>query len=349
MNNKVKRVAVVGAKGYAGLVLSELLLKHPNADLLAVSSRDLDWSLKDDLNCEGASRVNSCGLDRLLEFLPDLDAIFLALPAKASMNLVPRLLKSRLKIIDLSGAFRLSPDLYLKWYGHPHTALEALENSSYGLCPWQDCYGRLISNPGCYATAALMALIPLLKSSAIDPSSIIIDAKSGATGAGRSLQSNLLFGELAENFYPYKISSHQHQPEIESYLEKFSGDRSSIIMTTHLLPIKRGIQLSIYADLLSDEEHAYQSYIDSYKEYPLVKFSLLRDLKSNAQRRMLSLASIFSLPYVNIAIQSQNRKLLLFATIDNLMKGASSQAIENFNRLFSFPYLEGLLKKGEIK
>lgn len=345
MHKRYIRVAVIGAQGYSGLVLAKLLIEHPCVEFVAVFSRNPCWKLCDDLPHEFASKVPTYSMEKLFDILPRLDAIFLATPVEVSLALVPKLLQFHLKIIDLSGAFRLKPLSYAKAYGHKHTASSVIAQASYGLCPWQRIYKQLVSNPGCYATGALMALIPLLRAGVIDPGSVIVDAKSGVTGSGRSPKTPLLFAELAEDFYPYKIEGHQHLPEIETYLRGFSSVLCSPTLITHLLPIRSGIQMTIYTNLLLSEEAVIRAFHCAYGDYPFLTFSLLKTLSSGQKKKKLSLRGVVGTAQIHVVMEVKGEKLLLFVTFDNLLKGAASQAIENFNQIFQLPLTSGLVKE----
>jgi len=312
-------VAIVGANGYSGVELARILLNHPNADLKACFVRDTKWRLSHEIFDKKAESVSTLNFHDLIPLARDFKFIFLATPIEVSLELVPRLV-AQTKIIDLSGAFRLS---------------EAHE-AHYGLIPWNTGQNSsLVSNPGCYATSCLMALIPLLKNKLVDPSNIVIDAKSGTTGAGRSAKENLLFSEVSESCLPYKIGIHQHLPEIKKYADFFSGANTDIQLTTHLLPIRRGIISSIYLKRHSqfslESEAKYlssmtQAYEEFYGKEPLVRFGSVDD-----NSKLLSLRAVVGSPRTHISYVVRDQKIFVFSCIDNLLKGAASQAVENWN------------------
>jgi N-acetyl-gamma-glutamyl-phosphate reductase len=347
------RVAVLGARGYSGLELCRLLLSHPHVQLVAAagSGAKPGWKLADELPEDSstptaqASTVANLSAEQVVESASTLDVVFLATPAEISMEFAPRFLRAGCSVIDLSGAFRLPAPEFEKAYGIPHSAPELLEQASYGLVPWAEpvptskpCKPYLIANPGCYVTAALMALIPLLRAGVLDERSIVIDGKSGTTGAGRKASPELLFSELAGEFYPYKVGRHQHLPEIQRHaellgkLEKGSFDPH---FTTHLLPIPRGISLAIYARLKPGFDATEISraighlYDRAYAGYPLFAHGAA-DSPDSARR--LSLRRVTGTPRTQVSYAVQGDKLYLFSLIDNLLKGAASQAIENLNR-----------------
>lgn len=348
------KTAIVGAQGYTGLELAKLLSAHPCAKLDAVFSRDPNWELQTDPAIGYEIMAPTYPLATLADHAHQFDCIFLATPAAVSMEIASHLQTTAAHIIDLSGAFRLPAQEYTKWYGEEHYAPSLINKAHYGLCPWwalpvtTDVH--LISNPGCYATNALMILIPLLQHKLITPDTIVIDAKSGVSGAGRKADTQLLYGEIADNFYPYKIGQHQHTPEIVHYLHLFSGQHCTLLLTTQLLPIKRGLAVSIYTRPQSnytdnDLEHAVsEAYTQAYQNYPLARHQPLSTLSPMQIRQMTSLQTVSGTPYIHITYKAQNNWLMLFGMLDNLMKGAASQAIENFNRLFKLPITCGLLQ-----
>lgn len=348
-----KRVAIVGAQGYSGLELARILLHHPKAELCGVFSRDTDWRLEHDLPDDKAHTVPTHQPDQLLAVAETCDTVFLATPADVSMQLAAALAPLAIQCIDLSGAFRLTVEEFESWYGEAHTASAPLAEAVYGLSPWltqkqAPNAHALIANPGCYPTAALMGLVPLLEAGIIDSKNLIIDAKSGVSGAGRIAKKPLLLAEMQQNFYPYKIGKHQHTPEIIRYLQSVSARPVSLHFSTHLLPIKRGISVSIYADLIAykrDINRAIQAVYDkAYQEYPLARYGALDEATSAEQLQLTSLCSVVGSARTHIAWQQVETKLQLFVSIDNLLKGAASQAVENFNQLNGFKLATGLVE-----
>lgn len=313
-------VAIVGGSGYSGLELARILKKHPQAQL--------------------KSSVGTRDIDTLWSTLNTLDTVFLATPAEVSMELAPKILAAGVNVIDLSGAFRLKTSAiledYSKWYNFTHTQINLVEKAHYGLVPWTkpmtEAGPLLIANPGCYATAILMGLLPLLNGQLIHPESLVIDAKSGTTGAGKKAVESQLFSEVEGECLPYKIGKHQHLPEITLYAEKFSSIAIDPFLTTSLLPVRRGITAGIYAQLLKgksllDVELAFKEY---YATYP---FTL----------KGLNLKRVVGTPSTQISFEVVGEKLYLFSSIDNLLKGAASQAVENFNLLHQLPVETGLM------
>jgi N-acetyl-gamma-glutamyl-phosphate reductase len=340
LKTKEKKItcAVVGARGYAGLELMKILLKHPLVELKYAFATS-QFEIFDQLNSDKSSKVE-CLLDS--EIMTHLaDVVFLATPAEVSLKLAPKILDAGKKVIDLSGAFRLKKHDYPKWYGFAHTEKKALEMANYGLLPWVGPAPslNLVANPGCYATAISLALIPLLKENLINPEHIVIDAKSGASGAGRKASENLLFTEVDGECLPYKVGRHQHEPEILETVEVYTGIKIKPHMTTSLLPIRRGIIAGVYATLnegktASDVEAALHK---SYSQYPFIQWTAI-----SKSANLLSLKKVVGTARTQISYEVVDQKLYVFSCLDNLMKGAASQAVENLNRIYDWPVETGL-------
>jgi len=269
------------------------------------------------------------------------DVVFLATPAEVSLALAPKILAAGKKVIDLSGAFRLKQNDYKKWYGFEHTEKNLLAEAQYGLSPWigPASKEKLVANPGCYATAITLALIPLLKNNLIKEDSVVIDAKSGTSGGGKKAAENLLFTEVDGECLPYKVGRHQHYPEIIEALEKFGGKKMEVHLTTSLLPVRRGIIAGVYAQLHSDKnlQDVEAAFAQAYNEYPLVSFGSVQK-----QPGLMSLKKVVGTAKTHISYEVVGQRLYVFSCLDNLLKGAASQAIENFNRLSDLPLATGL-------
>ncbi len=367
-SNKIQ-CAIFGAYGYSGQELLRSLLLHPNIDKVFIVQNQRTESVQsflpeNNLNLEKI--ISLCHEDfktRINQFT--LDLLFLATPAEVSLELVPELFnlfQNKIKIIDLSGVFRLhNPELYPQWYKLNHTknSLPFLNSKTYGLIPFANVNelqtSALISNPGCYATAILLALIPILKNKIIDPTTIVIDAKSGTSGAGRKAAENLLFNEVDHECLPYKIASHQHFPEICEYANKFSNCEIDPIFSTSLLPTRRGIIAGIYGKINSEhftnnqivnnqniEMLIKEAYISGFKDYKLVKFGPASDHQSTVR---LSLKKVVGSARTHITYKVDKTKIYIYSTIDNLMKGAATQAIENMNQIFGWDIELGLMQR----
>jgi N-acetyl-gamma-glutamyl-phosphate reductase len=335
--SKTTSVSVVGARGYAGLELCRLLLKHPAVKLTHCYATG-DFTLADSLFEDAAKGVVCLKDSELLATITDV--VFLATPAEVSLKLVPQILAAGKKVIDLSGAFRLKKNDYKAWYHFDHSAPEALAQANYGLLPFAGpvpagC--KLIANPGCYATAISLALIPLLKKDLVSLEGLVIDAKSGTSGAGKKAAENLLFAEVAENCGPYRVGKHQHLPEVQEACAQFGsnergqGPTIAPHFATSLLPVKRGIIAAIYATAkTSDLQEVENAYAEAFKDEKLVRFG--RDVA-----KWTSLSAVSGTPFTHISYELIGNKLYVFSVIDNLLKGAASQAVENLNRFLDLP------------
>ncbi len=336
-------VGIVGISGYSGGVALELLLNHPKVRVSYVSANNTTGKVSEiwpklagrtQLVCEqfdAAKAVKLC------------EVIFLAVPHTVSMQITPKLLAGGVRVIDLSGDYRLKKGAdYKKWYGTDHVDVSNLAKAVYGLPEFyrEDIRkAKLISNPGCYPTAALLALAPLTTTSTKSIESIVIDAKSGVTGAGRKATLPFSFGEVNENFKAYKPLFHQHVPEMELYLSKIAGKDFTLDFVPHLLPINRGILETIYVRLNEKTTLAavHKMYTRFYK-----KESFVRVLDQGQQPEF---KNVVGTNYCDIGlITSQNGRLVVVTSaIDNLLKGASGQAVQNMNIMCGFNEKEGLL------
>jgi N-acetyl-gamma-glutamyl-phosphate reductase len=340
---RTANVAIVGARGYTGQELARLLLAHPAARLTACFSTDATYRLSDLLPEASAASVPVYSLK---DAIPSggLDAIFLATPAEVSMELAPKLLEAGMSVIDLSGAFRLEAAQYPKWYGFEHKSASALAAARYGLVPWtkpsETKTPVLISNPGCYATAALTAILPLLAHGLIEPETLVIDAKSGTSGAGKKAAENLLFSEVDGDCLPYKVAAHQHLPEIIRHAKAFAGAEIDPAFSTHLLPVKRGITAAVYARVKKGvtASKVAGAFAEAYENYALVRHGA-------PAPALLSLRKVVGSARAHVAHHLDGDKLYVYSAIDNLLKGAASQAVENLNALLGLPVTTGLLDK----
>lgn len=325
------QVAILGATGYTGCELMRLSLQHHRIKLVAVSSETFSGRPVEQLfpflgDAAGLTLQALSELDKLGE----ADFVFSALPHGKSMNVVPRLLQQGKKVVDLSADFRLrSPDHYEEWY-QKHTAPALLKEAVYGLSEiYRDRIrgAQLVANPGCYPTAALLALIPAVQSSLIDLGSITIDAKSGVSGAGRSPVLNSLFAEVNEGVKPYKIGKHQHTPEIEQELGLIARERIKLLFTPHLLPMNRGILITAYANLKTaiTQKEVFDIYYTFYQNARFVRICPPGTAPSTQQVKGSNYCAI------GIALDARTNRLILIAAIDNLLKGASGQAMQNMN------------------
>jgi len=361
------KVGVVGASGYAGLELVRLLQRHPAANLRVCFSTNASFNFADYLPDRSARGITVVSVKELPNWVHELHTVFLATPVEVSVELAPQLLKAGINVIDLSGAFRLTGGtkedrmkVYEDFYQLKHPCPELLDQAEYGLLPWKSQgesvasragLPTLVANPGCYATSVLMALLPLLKRNLIQSEGIVIDAKSGTTGAGRKAKENLLFTEVEGECLPYRIAKHQHLPEIRQFTKSFASVDIDPAFATHLLPIRRGILTSIYAKLSPDvTAHDIEvAFCTDYSDYGLVEWGELHGGMDRSDNYSLSLKRVVGTGMTRLHYQLDSGKLYLFSMIDNLIKGAAGQAIENFNAIRKIPvgtglkHLEGVL------
>lgn len=333
------RTAVVGARGYSGLELVRGLLPHPYASLTeAYASKAFDLAAEVEL--PGVENVRVAGEAEILGTQADL--VFLATPTEVSLELAPKLAARGKKVIDLSGAFRLHHHAIREWYGFDvEPAL--LASAYYSLVPFAGPVpkeAKIVSNPGCYATAVQMALVPLLKKGLIDPAMVVVDAKSGTSGAGRKANESQLFTEVAEDLRPYRIGRHQHLPEIREGLAQYAAAEPELFFSTQLLPVRHGIQAAVYAKVaygatLADVDAAYA---EAFARYPLAKFGALEK-----RPQLANLTKAVGTPETRIAYELRDGKLYVFCCIDNRLKGAATQAIENMNVWMDWPVTAGLV------
>jgi N-acetyl-gamma-glutamyl-phosphate reductase len=337
------RVAIVGASGYTGGELARLLANHPSATLSAATSRRYDGQRLDQVFPHLTGRIDIEIKDHSVDEIIDLaDFIFCAVPHKTAMDIVPAFIEAGKKVVDLSADFRIRDvAVYEKWY-QAHSAPELVKHAVYGLPELyreQIREASLVANPGCYPTSITLALAPLLETDLIDPQSIIADSKSGTSGAGRAASVTTLFCEVTDGFRPYKVGgTHRHVPEIEQNLSKCAGFPIKVSFTPHLLPISRGILSTIY--------------VNQTREVELDKLQTLYQKKYQNERfvRLLEAGVQPATQYVRgsnycdiaLAQDVRTRRIIITSAIDNIVKGASGQAVQNMNLMCGFAEDAGL-------
>jgi N-acetyl-gamma-glutamyl-phosphate reductase len=338
-------VGIVGVTGYAGEELLDILLNHPNVRVTNISAKiDKPQEIsKIFAKFEGRLKL-ICKEPDIKEIITKSDLVFLALPHTVSMNMAPKLLNAGKRVIDLSADYRLKDTkIYEKFYQAKHKDKAHLTQAVYGL---PEIYrnkiknAKLIANPGCYPTVCILALAPLVAFNLMDLDSIIIDAKSGVTGAGRKIVESFLFSEINEDFKAYKINVHQHAPEINQELSKLSGKKIEVTFVPHLLPLNRGILATIYVKKgHKAAKSPSRKLIDLYKKF-YKKEAFVR-IKEEAEFPRLK--DVAGTNFCDIGIKDEGNKVIIIATIDNLLKGASGQAVQNMNIMYNFPEDTGLL------
>lgn len=333
------KVGIIGASGYSGLELVKILLHHPEtcisfiagtARVAGMNIADLHPVLRGQIDLELALT----DVDKVIS--SDVDCIFLATPNEISLELVPRIInESNKKVIDLSGSFRLkNKSLYPEFYGFENNNNNLLDEAVYGLPEVNESQirkARLIANPGCYPTSIILPMIPLLVSGMINISSrIVIDSKSGVSGAGRKPTENTHYVENNESFKAYKIHSHRHEPEIKQELSFAANNEVEITFTPHLLPINRGILSTIYATLKQGvtADHVQECLEKMYKNKKFVRILPVGTYPE--------IKYVANTPYCDIGFSVRGSEIIFVSCIDNLLKGASSQAVQNYNLMFGF-------------
>ncbi len=336
------RAAVIGGTGYAGAELVRILSGHPRAELTMITSRQYAGQPFSDIYPAMAGIVNlTCHAFSEEAVSEAADVIFTALPHKASMEVVPGLIDRGKKVVDLSADFRFKdPDLYEAWY-EPHQAKDLLKTAAYGL---PEIYSEdiqnafLVGNPGCYPTSVILPLLPLIKAPFVDPDSIIADSKSGTSGAGRSVSLATHFCEVNEGFKAYKVAEHRHNPEMDEVLSLFAGRTIHMTFTPHLVPMTRGMLTTIYVGLKEDvSSRDVASYLDSfYEDKPFVRICPTGRFPNTLYVRGTNYCDI------GFQVAERTKLLVLISAIDNLVKGASGQAVQNMNIMFGFAETAGL-------
>ena len=337
------KVGIIGVSGYSGMLALELLLKHDDVRLTYVGANSTEGRL-DQIWPHLKGKTNlTCEKFDLKKAIEAADLFFLAVPHTASMKITPKLLQAQKKIIDFSADYRLkSKQAYERWYEVKHTDAKNLSRAVYGLPEFyrEDIKkASLVANPGCYPTAALLALAPLISTRTDIIQSIIIDAKSGVSGAGRKMTSNLMFAEVNENFKAYKVLNHQHTPEINLYLSKMAGRSIKVTFVAHLLPINRGILETIYVQV---KEKILESALFNFyrKFYKTEKF--VRVLSPGSQPEIKDVANT-NYCDLGLALSKDKNLIVITSVIDNLMKGAAGGAVQNMNLMCHFAEDKGLV------
>ncbi len=343
MSEKIS-VALIGASGYGGAELARLLANHNHAKLkIATASGERAGAKLSDLFPSLRSVCDLVCEEFDLDQIAQCDFTFIALGHGKAMAMAPQLLERGLKVVDFGGDFRLrDADSYEHWYKTPHTARELLSEAVYGLPEWNRDKiknAKLVANPGCYPTSAILALAPLLEANAIDEKTIIVDSASGTSGAGRSsLGLGLHHSEVSEDFKAYKIASHQHTPEIEQALGDAGGREIVLTFTTHLLPIARGILTTSYATVRGEQttQSLHQIIAKRYENEPFVRVCPLGEVPQLKH----TVGSNFC--DIGVQVDTRTNRAIVISAEDNLIKGAAGQALQNMNIMCGFDEREGL-------
>jgi N-acetyl-gamma-glutamyl-phosphate reductase common form len=340
--NSKLRVAIFGGSGYGGSELLRILLFHPNVEIVFVTANEQAGKSVSEVhrNLYGLTKLIFRPAPQDTEPLGELDCVFLALPHGQAMNVVPRL-PENVKVIDLSGDFRLrDQEIFERHYGRAHTAMPAQREFAYGLTETNReaiRNTRLAANPGCFATATLLGLAPLVANGLI-AGRVIVDAKTGSSGSGAKAAANTHHPQRMNSFYAYKPFTHQHVPEIEQELKNVGDWNSELVFMTHSLPISRGIFASIYVETKEEltEEQLRSLFADFYRESFFIRL-----VKGSPDINWVKTTN-----FCDLGFASRGQQVVIFSAIDNLVKGAAGQAVQNMNLMFGLDEKTGLLLVG---
>lgn len=338
------KVGIIGATGYAGQELVRILLGHKEAKIKWYGSRSyIDQPYADVFRNMFELVPDICKGEDLEKLCEEVDVVFTATPQGLCSSLVSEKVLSKVKIVDLSADFRIKDvATYEKWYGLKHPSPQFIEEAVYGLCEVNRekvKKARLIANPGCYPTCSFLSIYPLARAGLLDMKSVIVDAKSGTSGAGRGAKVANLYCEVNESIKAYGVATHRHTPEIEEQLTYASGTETVINFTPHLVPMNRGILVTAYANLTEEvSENALRAlYEEAYRDETFVRF-----LPQGVcpETRWVEGSNYVD---VNVKLDPRTHRVIMMGAMDNLVKGAAGQAVQNMNLLFGLPETTGLL------
>lgn len=341
------KVGIIGSTGYAGAEIVRIILNHPEAEIKWYGSRSyIDKKYSEVYGNMFKLVEDICSDDNIAALADEVDVIFTATPQGYLAGVLTEEILNKVKVVDLSADYRIKDvSVYEKWYGIEHKSPQFIDEAVYGLCEInrEKIKGaRLIANPGCYTTCSILSVYPLVKEGIIDKNSVIIDAKSGTSGAGRGAKVPNLYCEVNENIKAYGVLSHRHTPEIEEQLSYASGsdkvDDVKIIFTPHLVPMNRGILVTGYANLSKNVDYdtvraAYEKY------YKNEKFIRILDKDVCPETKWVEGSNFYD---VNFKIDERTNRIVVMGALDNIVKGAAGQAVQNMNILFGLPEDMGL-------
>ncbi len=342
------KVGIIGATGYAGAELVRILIQHKEVTIQWYGSRSYVDQKYASVYQNFFEIVDAkCMDDNIEELAEQVDVIFTATPQGFLAGLLTENILKKVKVIDLSADYRLKDvEIYEKWYGIEHKSPQFIKEAVYGLCEVNRekiKEARLIANPGCYTTCSILTAYPLVKEGIIETDSLIIDAKSGTSGAGRGAKTGNLFCEVNENMKAYGVASHRHTPEIEEQLGYAAGEKIMINFTPHLVPMNRGILATEYAKLVPNKEGQLPTYEEVKsiynKYYADEKFIRVLDQGVYPETKWVEGSNYVD---INFVIDERTGRIIMMGAIDNLVKGAAGQAVQNMNLLFGLPETEGL-------
>src|SRR3954454_10856194 len=340
------RIAVLGASGYTGAELLRLLIRHPHVEIVLLTADRRAGQHMGDV----FPQFSPYALPQLVSLegidwtTAGLDLVFCALPHATTQKVIKELLTKapKARVVDLSADFRLAdPAAYARWYGHEHHAPELQKEAVYGLTEVYRAAiakARLVANPGCYTTCAQLPLIPLLRVKAINPDEIVIDAKSGMTGAGRAAKEEMLFSEVSDGFHAYGVGHHRHMAELDQEFSKAAGREVVVSFTPHLVPMNRGILSTIYVRGRRGRSAQYLHGIlsEAYDKEPFVHVLPFGETPHTRHVRGSNMT------FIGVVKDRQEGRAIIVSALDNLTKGASGQAIQNMNLIIGWPETTGL-------
>lgn len=335
------KAAIVGVTGYTGIELVRLIQQHPQLTLGTLHSHSMHKKSISEFFphlqqlCE--QEIETYDAQKIMQ---ENDLVFFATPSGISKDLVEEFVAHNFPVIDLSGDLRLDQENYQKWYKKEPAPQAILDQAHYALPEFTEIKGNLLSNPGCYATAAILPLVPLIKNQLIELDSIILDGKSGLSGAGKQLTESNHFVSVDENMSMYKLNQHQHIPEIIQFLQNFDEKLATIQFTTSLIPIKRGIFMSLYVKVKPtiSVKTIQEVFEQEYENKPFIRLQKIGELPELRQVSGTNYCDI------GFGFNEENRILTVVSVIDNLMKGAAGQAIQNLNLWAGFEETAGLIQ-----
>lgn len=333
------KVGIIGGTGYTGVELIRILSRHPGAELKVITSRGEAGRRVSEIFPSLRGVCDLCYSQPESNSYEECDVVFSATPNGIAMTLARELLQAGTRLIDLAADFRIRDvAVWEHWYGMQHACPELIAEAVYGLPEINReaiREARLVANPGCYPTAVTLGWLPLLQSGLVDPGDLIADAKSGVSGAGRGANVGTLLTEAGDSFKAYGVQGHRHHPEIVQTLSQVSGTQPELIFTPHLTPMSRGIHATLYAKLLTEVDTDLQGmYEEFYADEPFVDVMPAGSLPETRSVRGSNLC--------RIAVYRKGRRVIVLSVIDNLVKGAAGQAVQNFNLMFGYEEQAGL-------
>ena len=339
------KIAVLGASGYTGSELVRLLLRHPRAEIASLTAdRRAGQEMRDVFPQFAPFALPKLTSIESIDWpKAGVDLVFCALPHGTTQKVIKELLGKAptTKVVDLSADFRLADTAaYARWYGHEHQAPELQKEAVYGLTEVyrsEVAKARLVANPGCYTTCAQLPLLPLLRAKTIDPGEIVVDAKSGMTGAGRAAKEEMLFSEVSEGFHAYGVGHHRHMAELDQEFSKAAGREVMVSFTPHLVPMNRGILSTIYVrGLQKSPEDLHAMLLKSYVNEPFVHVLPYGQMPQTRHVRGSNMT------FIGVTKDRIAGRAIICSTLDNLVKGAAGQAVQNMNLMLGFPETMGL-------